>query len=68
MRIHYTGILSDGSVFDSSRDGEPLEFVLGKGQSSPTVGEEKTVTVPAEDAYGPRREDLTFSVELVDIR
>ncbi len=27
-----------------------------------TVGEEKTVTVPAEDAYGPRREDLTLTV------
>jgi len=71
VRIHYTGILSDGSVFDSSRDGEPLEFVLGKGQvisgvndavNGMAVGEEKKVTVAAEDAYGPRREDLTLTV------
>jgi peptidylprolyl isomerase len=71
VRIHYTGILSDGSVFDSSRDSEPLEFVLGKGQvisgvndavTGMSVGEEKTVAVPAKDAYGPHREDLTLTV------
>lgn len=71
VRIHYTGTLSDGSVFDSSRDGEPLEFVLGKGQvisgvndavKGMAVGQEKKVTVAAEDAYGPRRQDLTLTV------
>jgi peptidylprolyl isomerase len=71
VRIHYTGTLHDGTVFDSSRDGDPLEFVLGKGQvisgvndavTGMTVGEEKKVTVAAEDAYGPHREDLTLRV------
>jgi peptidylprolyl isomerase len=71
VRIHYTGTLRDGTVFDSSRDGDPLEFVLGKGQvisgvndavTGMTVGEEKKVTVAAEDAYGPRREELTLRV------
>lgn len=71
VRVHYTGTLDDGTVFDSSRDGEPLEFVLGKGQiisgvndavTGMQVGEEKTVTVAAEDAYGPRRNELTVTV------
>src|SRR5262245_8538098 len=71
VRVHYTGTLRDGSVFDSSRNGEPLEFVLGKGQvisgvndtvTGMEVGEERTVTVAAEDAYGPHRSDLTISV------
>jgi len=71
VRVHYTGTLLDGSVFDSSRSGEPLEFVLGKGQvisgvndtvTGMEVGEERTVTVAAEDAYGPHRSDLTITV------
>jgi peptidylprolyl isomerase len=71
VRVHYTGTLGDGTVFDSSRDGEPLEFVLGKGQvitgvndavTGMQVGQEKTVTVAAEDAYGPHRNELTVTV------
>jgi peptidylprolyl isomerase len=71
VRVHYTGKLRDGSVFDSSRNGEPLEFVLGKGQvisgvndtvTGMQVGEERTVTVAAEDAYGPHRNDLTITI------
>jgi peptidylprolyl isomerase len=71
VRVHYTGTLRNGAVFDSSRDGEPLEFVVGKGQvmsgvndavTGMGVGEERKVTVPAEDAYGPHRDDLTLKV------
>jgi len=66
VRIHYTGSLSDGSVFDSSRGRGPLEFTVGAGQIIPgldaalpgmTVGEEKTVKVPSAQAYGPRDPD-----------
>jgi peptidylprolyl isomerase len=72
VRVHYTGTLRDGSVFDSSRDGEPLEFTLGSGQVIPgfeeavlgmSVGEEKTVEIPAEQAYGPHRSELLLPVE-----
>lgn len=61
VRIHYTGTLDDGSVFDSSEGRDPLEFTVGSGQIIPgldkaipgmTVGEEKTVKVPADQAYG----------------
>lgn len=61
VRIHYTGTLSDGSVFDSSQGRDPLEFVVGSGQVIPgfdvavtgmTTGEQKTVTIPADQAYG----------------
>jgi FKBP-type peptidyl-prolyl cis-trans isomerase 2 len=61
VRIHYTGTLSDGSVFDSSEGRDPLEFTVGSGQIIPgldaampgmSVGEKKTVEVPADEAYG----------------
>lgn len=63
VRIHYTGTLEDGSTFDSSSGRDPLEFTLGSGQVIPgfdkavdgmTVGEEKTVDIAADDAYGQR--------------
>ena len=72
VRIHYTGTLDDGSVFDSSRGRRPLEFRLGGGQVIPgfdaavtgmAVGEEKTVTIPAAEAYGDRRGDHEMTVE-----
>jgi peptidylprolyl isomerase len=71
VKVHYTGRLSDGTIFDSSRDREPLEFTLGIGEVIPGFeqavlgmepGEVKTVTIPAEDAYGPRREDMIIEV------
>lgn len=71
VHIHYTGRLADGTVFDSSQGRDPLEFVLGSGQVIPgfdeavtgmAVGEEKTVTIVASDAYGDRREDLVIPV------
>jgi peptidylprolyl isomerase len=71
VRIHYTGTLRDGSVFDTSREREPLEFTLGSGQVIPgfdsavtgmRVGDEQTVTIPADEAYGLRRSDLVLTV------
>jgi FKBP-type peptidyl-prolyl cis-trans isomerase SlpA len=35
VRVHYTGKLSDGNVFDSSEGSEPLEFVIGSGMLIP---------------------------------
>ena len=72
VRVHYTGTLEDGTTFDTSVGGEPLEFTLGAGQMIPgfeeavyglKIGESKTVTIPAEEAYGPHRDDLVIVVE-----
>ncbi|KIC50911.1 peptidylprolyl isomerase [Tateyamaria sp. ANG-S1] len=62
VRIHYTGTLLDGTVFDSSDGRDPLEFVVGSGQIIPgldvalpgmTEGEKKKVSIPCDQAYGP---------------
>ncbi|WP_339763185.1 peptidylprolyl isomerase [uncultured Hoeflea sp.] len=62
VRINYTGTLTDGTRFDSSEGREPLEFQLGSGQiisgldrevEGMKVGDKQTVTVTAEEAYGP---------------
>ncbi len=62
VRIHYTGTLDDGTVFDSSDGREPLEFTVGSGEIIPgldtaiaglEVGQTSTVEVPATEAYGP---------------
>lgn len=64
VSIHYTGTLEDGTQFDSSEGRDPLTFTMGEGQIIPglesalaglAVGDTKTVTVAAADAYGPHR-------------
>ena len=70
--FHYTGSLRDGTVFDSSSGRDPLRVILGSGQVIRGVdealvgmapGEQKTVTVPADEAYGPRRPELLHEVQ-----
>ena len=69
--VHYTGRLADGTVFDSSVDGEPLGFTLGNEEMIPgfenavlgmKVSEKKTVNIAAKDAYGPRDETMTAEI------
>ena len=71
VRIHYTGTLDDGTQFDSSDGRDPLEFALGGGQVIPgfdsavdgmAVGESKSVTIPPDEAYGQRHEQLAQQV------
>ena len=71
VHVHYTGRLADGTVFDTSENRDPLSFELGKGMVVPgfdsavtgmTVGDTKTETIPADKAYGPRIQQLTFMV------
>lgn len=72
VKVHYTGKLDDGTVFDSSQDREPLEFTLGKGQVirgfddavlGMSPGETKTARIDAEKAYGPRRPEMVVEIE-----
>lgn len=76
VKFHYTGKLDDGTVFDSSSDGEPLEVTVGQGEiikgvdealSGMAPGEEKQVTVTADEAYGPHRAELIQEVERAQI-
>lgn len=76
VRIHYTGRLTDGNEFDSSAGREPLEFTLGAGQIIPglekeiegmTVGDKSTVTIPSDEAYGPRRPEAVQKVARSEI-
>ena len=72
VRVQYTGKLDDGSVFDSSVERETLQFTIGKGQvlhgvEQAVIGmrpqESKTVLVPAAEAYGPHRDEMTTQVQ-----
>ncbi|WP_224482914.1 FKBP-type peptidyl-prolyl cis-trans isomerase [Robertkochia aurantiaca] len=71
VKVHYTGKLTDDTVFDSSREREPIEFEVGAGQmiegfdvavNGMKVGESKKVTIPADKAYGPRVDEAIFTV------
>ena len=72
VKVHYTGKLDDGTVFDSSADREPLEFTLGSGSIIPgferavlgmNLGESKTEIIPTDDAYGPHLEEMVVVVD-----
>jgi len=72
VKVHYTGKLENGEVFDSSKDRQPLEFEIGGGNVMPGVekgiigmeiGDTKSIQIPPEDAFGPWRREL-----LVDLK
>jgi peptidylprolyl isomerase len=72
VKVHYTGKLDDGTVFDTSAEREPLQFTIGQGQLIPDFeqavvgmnpGESKTVQIPSENAYGPHRAEMVMEVD-----
>ena len=72
VKVHYTGKLDDGTEFDSSVGRDPLKFTIGSGQIIPgfeeavvgmNLGDEKSVTIPADQAYGPHHEELVMVIE-----
>jgi peptidylprolyl isomerase len=76
VRVHYTGKLENGEQFDSSRGMDPLTFTLGEGAviqgfdaavDGMAVGESKQVTIPAAEAYGDRREELTLRIPRTEL-
>ncbi len=73
VKVHYTGKLEDGQVFDSSVErGEPIEFTLGQGQLIPgfekglidmKLNEKKTINIPKDEAYGEPKPELIQEVD-----
>ena len=71
VKVHYTGKLNDGTVFDSSEGRDPLAFTMGKGMMIPgfekgvmgmALNEEKTITIPPAEAYGDVRQEMIAEV------
>ncbi|HVK39971.1 MAG TPA: peptidylprolyl isomerase [Candidatus Kapabacteria bacterium] len=72
VRIHYTGKLDDGTVFDSSTGREPLEFTIGQEQVIPGFekavvgmqpGQSRTTTIVPDEGYGPYQDEMVFEVD-----
>ncbi len=72
VSVHYSGRLSDGTVFDSSEGREPLTFVVGSGQVIPgfdqgvvgmSPGDTRTIDIPAHQAYGAYQDGLSVQVD-----
>jgi FKBP-type peptidyl-prolyl cis-trans isomerase 2 len=72
VKVHYTGKLDDGTVFDTSAEREPLQFTIGQGQIIPgfeeavvgmNEGESKTTQIPSDAAYGPHRDEMIVEVD-----
>lgn len=69
VKVHYHGRLNNGTTFDSSTGRQPLEFEVGSGMvikgfdegvTGMSVGDKKTISIPAEDAYGQRLEEMVI--------
>jgi peptidylprolyl isomerase len=72
VKVHYTGKLEDGTVFDSSTDRDPLEFTIGEGLVIPgferavigmNPGDSRTELIPNEQAYGPHLEEMVVVID-----
>lgn len=72
VKVHYTGKLEDGSVFDTSQGSDPLSFKLGDGMVIPgfedavlgmSPGQSRTERIPPTKAYGQHRKELILEVD-----
>jgi FKBP-type peptidyl-prolyl cis-trans isomerase SlpA len=72
VKVHYTGTLNDGQIFDSSLDREPLEFKVGSKSLIPgfenavidmALNESKKINIPSDEAYGPYHDEMLFDVK-----
>ncbi|WP_047415001.1 peptidylprolyl isomerase [Cellulophaga sp. Hel_I_12] len=76
VKVHYTGKLTNGQVFDSSLEREPLQVTLGQQSLIPgfenglinmALNEKKTVVIPVEEAYGEIQKELFQKVPLSEL-
>lgn len=72
IKVHFTGTLEDGNIFDSSVNKKPLNFIVGSGQViqgfdeaviGMKLGQEKTIHINSDKAYGPKVKELIVNVE-----
>ena len=72
IMVHFIGSLDDGRIFAASHEREPLEVTVGDHEVIPTLeealtqmqpGEERTITIPVDRAYGPRKPELVMSMD-----
>jgi len=75
VKVHYHGRLTDGTTFDSSQGRQPLEFEVGSGMvikgfddgvTGMAVGDKKTVSIPPDEAYGPRQEEMVIEFPIIN--
>ncbi|MEJ2519169.1 MAG: peptidylprolyl isomerase [Desulfuromonadales bacterium] len=73
VTIRFQGLLDDGQQFEAADESGPLQFVLGENEVLPglelavlgmQVGDQKTVTLPPEQAYGVRQQKLVEEVAI----
>lgn len=71
VKVHYTGTLDDGTMFDTSANREPLQFIIGGGQVIPgfdiavtgmETGQIRTTVIEPNDAYGNHSQELVTEV------
>jgi peptidylprolyl isomerase len=72
VMVHYTGKLTDGTQFDTSRPDSPIEFTIGENMVisgfeqaiiGMSPGDTKTTTIPQSEGYGPQRDEMILTVE-----
>lgn len=72
IQVRYTGRLANGNMFNTSTDRKALEFTVGEGQVVSGLeqavvgmapGEEKSIEIPAEKAYGLWREEKVITID-----
>ncbi|MBW1694542.1 MAG: peptidylprolyl isomerase [Deltaproteobacteria bacterium] len=72
VKVHFTGYLDDGTIFGSTMDEEPFEFIVGEENMLPGFenavigmqqGDTKTITLPPEEAYGPPKKELVHVMD-----
>jgi len=75
VQVHYHGRLVDGTTFDSSAGRQPLEFEVGSGMvikgfdegvTGMSVGDKKTISIPPDEAYGPRQEEMVIEFPITN--
>ena len=71
VKVHFKGTLDDGTVFADSKGGDPVQFTIGEGALIPgfeeetvgmSEGEQKSIRLEADRAFGQKRDELVSTV------